>query len=90
MYEQMETTQEEHTDMHRSKLFCVCMWMGTWKLHYICVCTFVFSWVCWGAPDAAHQCVQMPAEEGVPPGCTLAEVWVRVCGLLLNSLRRQL
>lgn len=89
LYDQTETSKEEQTDMHRSKLFCVCMWIGTWELNYICVCTFTFSCVL-GVPDPAHQCVQVPGEEGVSPGYPPAKVRARVCGLLLNSLRHQL
>lgn len=62
LYDQMETSKEEHTDMRRSKLFSVCMRIDTWKLSYIRVCAILFSWVCWGVPDPAHQCVQVPGE----------------------------
>lgn len=84
--DQMEMNKEEHTDMHRSKLFCVYIWTGTRELSYV----FAFSWVCWGEPDAAHQCMQVPGEKGYSPGCMLPKVWVNISGLLLNSLRCQL
>lgn len=86
----MEMNKEEHTDMHGSKLFCVYIWIGTQELSYVCLHVFAFSRVCWGEPDAAHQCMQAPGEKGYSPGCMLLKVSVNISGLLLNSLRCQL